>query len=160
MSDPRRTGDRPDDESGPSTIRPVVDAEVPRMEHVLIVEDDADIRETLADAIRAEGYDVRVAVDGLDALDKILKTSTPPDCVLLDIGLPYLPGNGVKAAVYTTHLCGLPMIVITCGDVNRVAADFHSSMIFDKSKKDMLDRVLVEIAKAIADWRRRPRDMF
>src|SRR5688572_22482723 len=110
---------RPDDESGPTTERPVLDAAKPRTEHIIVVEDDGDIRDQLAEALREHGYNVRVAVDGIDALEKIFRWSVLPDLVILDIGLPYISGVGVKACVESEmHLRGLPPIpiaVITAG---------------------------------------------
>jgi DNA-binding response OmpR family regulator len=52
---------------------------------VLVVEDDADVREVMADALAADGHDVIVAVDGRAALDEL--AGQPFDLVLLDIAL-------------------------------------------------------------------------
>ena len=52
---------------------------------VLVVEDDADVREVMADALAADGHDVVVAADGRTALDEL--AGRPFDLVLLDIAL-------------------------------------------------------------------------
>jgi DNA-binding response OmpR family regulator len=52
---------------------------------VLVVEDDADVREVMADGLAADGHDVVVAVDGRAALDEL--AGQPFDLVLLDIAL-------------------------------------------------------------------------
>jgi DNA-binding response OmpR family regulator len=52
---------------------------------VLVVEDDADVREVMADALAADGHDVVVAPDGRAALDEL--AGQPFDLVLLDIAL-------------------------------------------------------------------------
>jgi len=59
-------------------------------QRILIVEDDEAIREGLADALRAEGYDVLGAETGNDGLH--LGLTEDPDLVVLDINLPGLDG--------------------------------------------------------------------
>jgi DNA-binding response OmpR family regulator len=57
---------------------------------VLVVEDDAEITDVLRRSLRHEGYEVRTAGDGLEALDTALEFV--PDLVVLDLGLPQLDG--------------------------------------------------------------------
>src|SRR5919198_349157 len=52
---------------------------------VLVVEDDADVREVMADALAADGHEVVVASDGRAALDEL--AGRPFDLVLLDVAL-------------------------------------------------------------------------
>jgi DNA-binding response OmpR family regulator len=52
---------------------------------VLVVEDDADVREVMADALASDGHDVVVAIDGRAALDEL--AGQPFDLILLDIAL-------------------------------------------------------------------------
>ena len=58
---------------------------------ILLVEDDAAISVPLARALEGQGYLVRAAADGAQALDLSLEPP-PPDLVLLDLGLPDLDG--------------------------------------------------------------------
>jgi DNA-binding response OmpR family regulator len=58
---------------------------------ILLVEDDAAISVPLARALEGQGYVVRAAADGAQALDLSLEPP-PPDLVLLDLGLPDLDG--------------------------------------------------------------------
>jgi two-component system CheB/CheR fusion protein len=60
---------------------------------VLIVEDDADLREVLAELVRATGVRVRTAATGRGAI--LLAREEPPDVALLDLGLPDLDGCAV-----------------------------------------------------------------
>ena len=55
---------------------------------VLIVDDDAVVRETLRAAVAHEGYRVELAGDGNEALEKIKRIQ--PDVVLLDVMMPGL----------------------------------------------------------------------
>ena len=61
-----------------------------RPPRVLVVEDDDEIALALQRSLRMEGYDVRLAGDGVDALDQA--HAFLPDVVLLDLGLPKLDG--------------------------------------------------------------------
>jgi two-component system response regulator MprA len=57
---------------------------------VLVVEDDEEIAEVLRRSLRTEGYEVRTAADGIEALD--IATGFTPDVVVLDLGLPRMDG--------------------------------------------------------------------
>lgn len=65
---------------------------------VLLVEDDADIRETLRFALEEEGYVVYEAGDGLEAL-AMLRDSVTPLIVTLDLRLPRLSGDALLRRV-------------------------------------------------------------
>src|SRR5215510_14767029 len=60
---------------------------------VLVVEDDAHVREAVARALRLEGYDVHVAVDGNDGLR--LVEGLVPDAIVLDVLMPGTDGLAV-----------------------------------------------------------------
>jgi len=64
-----------------------------RPPRVLVVDDDDEIAQALQRSLRLEGYDVRVAGDGVAALDHA--HAFLPDLVLLDLGLPKLDGIDV-----------------------------------------------------------------
>jgi two-component system, OmpR family, alkaline phosphatase synthesis response regulator PhoP len=56
---------------------------------ILIVDDERDILDLLRYNLEKEGYDVVLAMNGKEALDK---TSPPPDLVILDVMMPVLDG--------------------------------------------------------------------
>ena len=60
---------------------------------MLVVEDDAEITDVLRRSLRNEGYEVRTAADGIEALDQA--SAFVPDLVVLDLGLPRLDGTEV-----------------------------------------------------------------
>lgn len=82
---------------------------------ILIVEDDADVRTALAEAMRGSGAEVVVAEDGRDALER-LRAGPCPSVVLLDLRLPQLNGQAfldeLRADVRFEHL---PVITMTAG---------------------------------------------
>ena len=60
---------------------------------VLVVEDDQEIAQVLQRALRLEGYDVKLAGDGVQALDEV--HAFLPDIIVLDLGLPRMDGIDV-----------------------------------------------------------------
>lgn len=81
-------------------------------QRVLVVEDDADARESYASFLLGEGYAVDLAVDGMEALFKA--KAQPPDLVVLDLALPNLDGFYV-AEVWRAdeQMRGKPIIAIS-----------------------------------------------
>ena len=80
---------------------------------VLVVDDEAGIRDVLGEILSDEGYEVRLAADGAAGLE-VLHTWAP-DVILLDINMPVLDGYGFARACrergYRT-----PIVVITAGE--------------------------------------------
>jgi two-component system response regulator MprA len=58
--------------------------------HVLVVDDEPAVRDSLARSLRFEGYEVSLATDGNQALKQI--EENPPDVVVLDVLMPQLDG--------------------------------------------------------------------
>jgi DNA-binding response OmpR family regulator len=79
---------------------------------VLIVEDDATLRETLRYNFEREGYRVVAAADGLQALE--LAGSERPDAVILDVMLPGLDGFEVCRALRREST--VPILMLTAKD--------------------------------------------
>jgi CheY-like chemotaxis protein len=59
-------------------------------EHILVVDDDPDIRAIIAHLLELEGFQVTTAANGRAALDQI--AHQPPRLVLLDLQMPVLTG--------------------------------------------------------------------
>jgi DNA-binding response OmpR family regulator len=91
-----------------------------RPPRVLVVEDDDEIALALQRSLRMEGYDVRLAEDGVDALDQA--HAFLPDVVLLDLGLPKLDGIEVaKELRKREDDVGIRMLTARDGLEDRVA---------------------------------------
>jgi two-component system response regulator MprA len=58
---------------------------------ILVVDDERAVRESLRRALELEGYEVELATDGLEALDR-LRADVQPDAVVLDVLMPGLDG--------------------------------------------------------------------
>ncbi len=83
-----------------------------RQPRVLVVEDDDAIAQVLQRSLRMEGYEVRIAGDGISALD--LANAFLPDLVILDLGLPRL--DGVEVARTLRSVDDVPILVLTARD--------------------------------------------
>lgn len=79
------------------------------MSTILLVEDDADIRQIEADYLKREGYKIVEAGDGQQALD--LFANQTFDLVVLDLNLPVLDGISVCRAL--RRQSGMPIIMVT-----------------------------------------------
>ncbi|BBZ81453.1 Putative transcriptional regulatory protein PrrA [Mycobacteroides abscessus subsp. abscessus] len=62
-----------------------------------MVDDDPDVRNSVARGLRHSGFDVRVAVDGRDALTQL--AADEPDALVLDVQMPELDGVAVVTAL-------------------------------------------------------------
>jgi CheY-like chemotaxis protein len=82
---------------------------------VLVVDDDAAIRESLANVLGDEGYSVITAANGVDALAK-LRAQVPsrPCVILLDLMMPVMNGQQFYAEQQLDpQLASIPVVVIS-----------------------------------------------
>jgi CheY-like chemotaxis protein len=87
---------------------------------VLLVEDDADIREALTDVLRMERWTVEPAANGKLALER-LRTGPPPDLMLLDLMMPVMDGFELLEALRGE--AGPSTVVLSASrDMDRVRA--------------------------------------
>jgi len=80
---------------------------------ILVVDDERAVRESLRRALELEGYDVELAADGQQALDRLENESEQaPDAVLLDVLMPGLDGLEVCRRLRRTGST-LPILMLT-----------------------------------------------
>jgi DNA-binding response OmpR family regulator len=84
------------------------------MDSVLIVDDDANVRELLQSYLEARGYRVSTSADGWDAVREIVVRR--PDLVLMDINMPKLNGLGALDILRMTQVADNLPIIITSSD--------------------------------------------
>jgi len=87
-------------------------ADYERSPRVLVVEDDEAIAQVLQRSLRLEGYEVKIAPDGVVALTDA--HSFLPDLVILDLGLPRL--DGIEVARRLREHDDVPILVLTARD--------------------------------------------
>lgn len=88
-------------------------ADVPPSPLILLVEDDAAIRETVSECLLSEGYRVDAAEHGAEALARLVEGERPA-LVLLDLVMPVMNGAELVERVRREpSLAGVPLVLMT-----------------------------------------------
>jgi CheY-like chemotaxis protein len=82
---------------------------------ILIVEDDTNAREALAEILQIAGYRTFKARNGREALSKLNRN---PDLILLDLRMPEMDGREFLARKHQTHGNAVPVFVVTASDAS------------------------------------------
>jgi CheY-like chemotaxis protein len=91
---------------------------------LLIVEDDAGVRDSLSNLLRDEGYEVVTANGGHDALRR-LETGPLPSLILLDLMMPEMDGREFRARqLADPRIAGIPVVVVSARPDVRQAARY------------------------------------
>lgn len=80
---------------------------------VLIVDDEPAVRDALRRSLRFEGYQTRVASDGLEALEQV--AAEPPELVVLDVQMPRMDGLTVARRLRAAG-DRVPILMLTARD--------------------------------------------
>src|SRR5881394_840605 len=84
---------------------------------VLIVEDDGDLPEMMAQLLTLEGYTAVAVANGREALDYLHDGHDRPDVILLDLMMPVMDGWEFRRAMKADpDLADLPVIVLSALD--------------------------------------------
>lgn len=78
----------------------------------LLIVEDSELNRDLLVQIFEDGYELQLAADGETAI--ALATGTPPDLILMDIGLPGLTGLDAVRAIRSTA-ADVPVIAVSSG---------------------------------------------
>ncbi len=118
------------------------------MARILVVEDDATLRSTLAYNLRRDGHDVTLAADGEAALAEWSKAVS--DLVLLDVMLPKLDGLEVCRRLRQTSSVPIVMLTARTEEIDRVVgleigADDYVTKPF--STRELLARVKANLRR-------------
>jgi signal transduction histidine kinase len=86
-----------DDQSQPETVTPSIIESPSTSRRIVVADDNRDIAQTLEALFDMEGHHIRVAYDGLQALD--LCKQEMPEVAVLDIGMPNMDGHQAAQAI-------------------------------------------------------------
>jgi two-component system, chemotaxis family, chemotaxis protein CheY len=108
---PRTTQPQPSTRAGPG--------------HVVVVEDEADIRDTIAELLEDEGYSVEKAKHGAEALVHVERRR--PDVVVLDLMMPVMDGWAfARACNARADGRAIPIVIMSASpDLARSAEQLH-----------------------------------
>jgi CheY-like chemotaxis protein len=110
---------------------------------ILVVEDDEDIRLTVAEILRDNGYTVDTAVHGADALHKLEQTR--PRLMLLDLMMPVMDGvTLLQQIVGRPELRTIPVVVFTAHDK---PVDVPSEMVVGTLRKPISMKELLKVVE-------------
>lgn len=101
--------------TGRATVTPVA------AKRILIVDDEALLREALAHALRDEGYVTLEAADGREAVECV--DSERPDLVLMDVMMPVLDGRQALQLIRSTQSRAATPVVMMSAAVGRDMLD-------------------------------------
>lgn len=112
---------------------------------VLVVDDDADWREIVADQLESAGFKVAVANDGFVAWTRFLRSE--PLVVVTDIQMPVMDGRELLTRVHTRNR-RVPVILVTASEALACAAE-HAGAYAVIAKPTDPDRIIAAVRAAI-----------
>jgi CheY-like chemotaxis protein len=118
--------------------------------HIVLVEDDEDIRETMTALLEAWGHVVEVARDGVEGVE--LVTTIKPDVALVDIGLPRLDGHGAAIDICKRMGSERPALIALSGygqqkDRNRSQKAGFDLHLVKPADPALLQKALLEVCQ-------------
>jgi CheY-like chemotaxis protein len=101
---------------------------------ILLVDDNRELCETLAEFLSLQGHAVQCAANGREALRLLADAQTPPTVILLDLMMPILDGWGFLAErAKEPHLAEVPVVIMSgCRDVAEKAKEFGAVAVLHK----------------------------
>lgn len=112
---------------------------------LLLVDDDEGIQDALTDLLRFEGYTVKGAINGKQALQHLRESPQLPAVILLDLMMPVMDGFEFRTAqLNDATLADIPVLVLTAGlidaRVHQMQADGYMNKPVD------VDRLLEDLS--------------
>ena len=79
--------------------------------NILVIDDDAEIREIVQVLLSSEGYTVETVADGMQALTMLTEKTFLPDVIILDIMMPDMDGYSVCKQI--REISQVPVLFLT-----------------------------------------------
>ncbi len=117
---------------------------------ILIIDDEVNLRKTLAEILAEKGYEILEAGDGAEAIGVLEHTT--PDLVFTDWRMPKVGGEEVLRHIHSEHrLAGIPVIVITAFGSSHNAIEAVRLGAYDFVMKPFdLEQISLTVERAIA----------
>jgi CheY-like chemotaxis protein len=116
---------------------------------VLVVDDDRDIRGTLGDVLKDEGYATAAASDGREAL-RLLRGGLRPCVIFLDLSMPGMDGWDFRATQMTDPaLNSIPVVVMTAAGFRAETIQSQLAGVEFLRKPLLLDEVLTAVTRSL-----------
>src|SRR5919204_5245390 len=122
--------------------------------HILVVDDEADIRSLLKEILSEEGYEVDVAANAAQA--RASRARQSPDLVLLDIWMPDVDGISLLREWSTSATDGCPVVMMSGHGTVETAVEATRLGAFDFVEKPLsLAKLLRTVERALDAGKRR-----
>jgi DNA-binding response OmpR family regulator len=122
--------------------------------HILIIDDEAPLRQTLARILQRAGYEVTTAESGETGLALI--ASTEFDMLYMDLRMPGMPGLDALKIIHASHP-NLPVILFTAQPDLKSAVEALRLGATDYLLKPLQPQVLIERTQAVLSQREKER---
>lgn len=135
-------------DEAPIAAAPQSPPEPPRSLRVLLVDDDAEIIESMRTVLESKGYEILVARDGNQGL--LMAERENPDLVVLDMMMPKRSGFLVLERIRRSHPVPMRVIMITANEGSRHKAYAEMLGVDDYIRKPFaMDRLLDSVQRLL-----------
>jgi len=106
-----------------------------RVRRVVVVEDDADIRDLVVQLLSELGFDSVGYPDGRAALAALRAAATLPSVILLDLEMPVMSGEEFRREqLADPALAGIPVVIASGSDPSEIEADAYLAKPYETSR--------------------------
>jgi chemosensory pili system protein ChpA (sensor histidine kinase/response regulator) len=120
---------------------------------VLVVDDSISVRQSIARLIKHQSWVPQLAVDGVDALEKL--ETFQPDAIILDVEMPRMNGYEFMSILRNTEkFRALPVIMLTSRTSDKHRAKAEESGVDFYMTKPFKDETFVQLLGGIRQYRR------
>lgn len=128
------------------------------MPELLLVEDDRDVREAIAEVLEQEGYAVAQARSGAEALQHLSGATAPPSAILLDLMMPVMDGwEFLSRREKNGHWASIPVVVISADSTARERIEAQTGIVAYLRKPIDIDQLLDILARVQGERAEPPR---
>ena len=122
-----------------------------KRKRLLVVDDEENVAQGLKAVLDARGYDVEVAFDGRQVLDRMSRDPLP-DLVLLDYSMPELDGEEVLREIRGDVRCArVPVLVATASSIDPARMGRASGLLRKPYPRQLLFAMIGRILDAAAE---------